>query len=329
MCEIGVALNLRTIHAVLACVLVSAAYSVSQTAPQAPDQSQTGQPSANNPSGAPEQAAPTAQPSSARPPDQPASPTQTKNTESQNAQGQNNDSQAAKDSGKPDAAKKDGAKSTTGTTPSSSNDRLFFALPNFLTVDANGKIIPLTAGQKFKVVARGAFDPVQIPWYGVLAGISQAENSEPGYGQGAEGYGKRWAAYAADGTIENFFVGAILPSIFRQDPRFFPSGQGSFVHRAGYAVSRIVITRGDSGRREFNISEVLGSAMSASISTYSYHPRDDRTIGNTASVWVSQMGYDAITIMLKEFWPDIRRKIKKQPKPVTSAVLSSVGEISH
>jgi hypothetical protein len=203
--------------------------------------------------------------------------------------------------------KSDAGKTTSGT----SNDRLFFALPNFLTVDKNGKIIPLTAGQKFKVVARGAFDPVQIPWYAILAGISQAENSEPGYGQGAEGYGKRWGAYAADGTIENFFVGAILPSIFRQDPRFFPSHEGSFAHRATYAISRIVVTRGDNGRREFNISEVLGSAISSSISTYSYHPRADRTIGNTASVWVSQMGYDAVTIMLKEFWPDIRRKLKK------------------
>ncbi len=211
-----------------------------------------------------------------------------------------------------------------------SNDRLFFALPNFLTVDKNGKIIPLTAGQKFKVVARGAFDPVQLPWYGILSAISQAEDSEPGYKQGWEGYGKRLGTYAADGTIENFMVGAVLPSIFHQDPRFFPSGQGSFVHRAGYAVSRIVITRGDSGRREFNVSEVLGSAMSSAISTYSYHPRrtflgeysdgtlkyaaSDRTLGNAASVWVSQMGYDAITIALKEFWPDIRRKVKKQPK---------------
>jgi hypothetical protein len=207
---------------------------------------------------------------------------------------------------------KGAASSTTSTSASStSNDRLFFALPNFLTVDANGKIIPLTAGQKFKVVARGAFDPVQIVWYGALSGISQAQNSEPGYGQGAEGYGKRYGAYAADGTIENFFVGAILPSLLRQDPRFFPKPDGSFVNRAEYAVSRIVVTRSDSGRKEFNFSEVFGSAIASAISTYSYHPRSDRTLGNTASVWVSQMGYDTITIVIKEFWPDIRRKLKK------------------
>ena len=216
---------------------------------------------------------------------------------------------------------------SSDTTTGTSKDRLFFALPNFLTVDANGKIIPLTASQKFKVVARGAFDPVQIVWYAALSGISQAENSEPGYGQGAEGYGKRYGAYAADGTIENFFVGAIFPSILHQDPRFFPKPQGSFFSRMTYAASRIVITRSDSGKREFNFSEVFGAAMASAISTNSYHPRrtfkgydamgvpqyyaSDRTLSNTASVWVSQMGYDAITIVLKEFWPDIRRKFKK------------------
>ncbi len=221
-----------------------------------------------------------------------------------------------------------GAKGDTAETSGTSKDRLFFALPNFLTVDANGKIIPLTAGQKFKVVAQGSFDPVQIVWYAALSGVSQAENSEPGYGQGAVGYGKRYGAYAADGTIENFFVGAILPSILHQDPRFFPKAEGSFISRASYAASRIVITRGDSSKRQFNYSEVFGSAIASAISTYSYHPRrtfnrfnsagvaeyypSDRTLGNTASVWGSQMGYDAITLVVKEFWPDLRRKMKKQ-----------------
>lgn len=230
-----------------------------------------------------------------------------------------------------DKDKKNGNGQTPGassdTSKGTSNDRLFFALPNFLTVDANGKIVPLTAGQKFKVVARGTFDPVQIVWYAALSGISQAENSEPGYGQGAEAYGKRYGAYAADGIIENFFVGAIFPAVLHQDPRFFPKPEGGFFSRAIYAASRIVITRSDSGKREFNFSEVFGAAMASAISTNSYHPRrtfrgynamgvpeyypSDRTLTNTASVWGSQMGYDAITLVVKEFWPDIRRKFKK------------------
>jgi hypothetical protein len=201
------------------------------------------------------------------------------------------------------------------TAEGTSKDRLFYALPNFLTLENAQDVPPLTTKEKFKVVAKGSFDPVQVVWYGFLAGISQAENSEPGFGQGAEGYGKRYGAYFADGTIENFFTGAILPSIFRQDPRYFQSGRGSFWNRTGYAISRIFITRADSGRNEFNVSEVFGSAISAGISTYSYHPKSDRTLSNTASVWGSQVGYDTITLVVKEFWPDIRRKIRKQPKP--------------
>jgi len=193
-----------------------------------------------------------------------------------------------------------------------SKDRLGFVLPNFLTVENAGKIPPLTAKQKFAVVARGSFDWAQYPWYGFLSGISQAENSEPGYGQGAEGYGKRYGAAWADGTIENFWTGAILPSLLRQDPRFYQKGKGGFWHRTGYAMSRIVVTRSDSGNNQFNFSEIFGSAISASISTYSYHPRAEKTLRNTASVWGTQVGYDTLTLVVKEFWPDIRRKLRKK-----------------
>ena len=193
--------------------------------------------------------------------------------------------------------------------PATSNDRLFFALPNFLTLENADQVPPLTTKQKFAVVTRSSFDYIQVPWYVFLAGISQAENSEPGYGQGAAGYGKRFGAAAADGTIENYWTSAILPSVFHQDPRFFQSGKGGFWRRTGYAMSRIVITRSDAGTNQFNVSEVFGSAIAAGISTYSYHPHADKTLSNTASVWGSQIGYDTVTIVLKEFWPDIRRKI--------------------
>jgi hypothetical protein len=201
--------------------------------------------------------------------------------------------------------------------PATSNDRLFFALPNFLSVENAGKIPPLTTKQKFAVVTRSSFDYIQIPWYAFLAGVSQAENSEPGYGQGAAGYGERFGSAAADGTIENYLTSAVLPSVFHQDPRFYQLGKGGFWHRAFYAMSRTVVTRSDSGSSQFNVSEVFGSALAASISTYSYHPHADKTLSNTASVWGSQIAYDTATIVLKEFWPDIRRKLThKNSTPV-------------
>ena len=286
-------------HFALVCLLIAAPFCVAQSAPNpgTPDANQSAPPTTGQ---TPEPAPPPAKPS-----DQTQS--QDKNAHSS----------------------RDGKNGESGT----SKDRLFFALPNFLTLENAGQVPPLTAGQKFKVVAKGSFDPIQIVWYGALSGISQAENSEPGFGQGAEGYGKRYGAYAADGTIENFFVGAILPSVLHQDPRYFQSGHGSFFDRSGYSVSRIFVTRTDSGHNQFNFSEIVGSAIAAGISTYSYHPgrtllqtahgptytTSDRTLKNTASVWGSQVGYDTITLVVKEFWPDIRRKLKKQSSSQSSS----------
>jgi hypothetical protein len=227
---------------------------------------------------------------------------------------------AQKQSGTADQDKTGSNTNTPADTKSgTSNDRLFYTLPNFLTLENSGQVPPLTTKQKFGVVARGSFDYVEIPWYGFLAGISQAENSEPGYGQGAAGYGKRYGAAAADGTIENFMTGAILPSLLKEDPRFYQSSSGGFLHRTGYAVSRIFVTRTDRGTEEFNYSEIFGSAISAGISTYSYHPHADKTLANTASVWGTEVGYDTITIVVKEFWPDIRRMIshKRQSETAT------------
>jgi hypothetical protein len=209
--------------------------------------------------------------------------------------------------------KKGGNQQTVG-----SNDRLFYALPNFQTVDTAEQLPPLTAGQKFKLQARSQFDYFEIPWYGILAGFSQARNTSAGYGQGAAGYGKRYASEWGDGTIENFMVAAVFPSALRQDPRYYVLGKGSFWHRAGYAISRIVVTRSDSGRAEFNASQIFGSAVAAGISTYSYHPRDERTLPNAASVWGTQIGLDTFTQGVKEFWPDIHRRFsRKRQQPTT------------
>ena len=221
---------------------------------------------------------------------------------------------SSKDQSKAGNKSKADPKAAESPQSGTSSDRLFYALPNFLTIENASQLPPLTSWQKLKVVTRSSFDYVEYPWYGALAGIGQGENSEPGYGQGAAGYAKRYGASFADGTIENFMTGAILPALLREDPRFYQSAKGTFLHRTGYAISRIFITRTDSGHERFNFSEVLGSALSAGISTYSYHPRADRTLANSASVWGTLVGYDTLTIVVKEFWPDMRRKLSHKPQ---------------
>jgi hypothetical protein len=191
------------------------------------------------------------------------------------------------------------------------NDRIFWALPNYLTVENAKQTPPLTRGQKFKLVALGTFDPVEFPYVGVLALIDQAENQDPSFGQGFRGYGKRFGAAFADTMGENFMVGAIVPSLLHQDPRYFRSGKGGFWRRAGYAASRIFITRTDSGKNQFNYSEWAGSAVAAALSN-TYHPPHDRTALNSANIWLTQLWGDAVSFEVKEFWPDIRRKLHKK-----------------
>jgi len=214
-----------------------------------------------------------------------------------------------------------------GKVAGTSNDRLFYTLPNFLTLQGAQHLPPMRAKDKFKVVPRSTFDYVEYPWWGLLAAINQADNNEPAFGQGWAAYGKRYATTAGDSMVENFMVGAVFSSTLRQDPRFYQSDKGGFMRRAGYAASRMVVTRGDSGHTQFNFSEIFGSATAAAISTYGYHPRStflstptnphmfvpsDRTLSNAARVWRSQLTLDTITIMIKEFWPDIHRKLSRK-----------------
>jgi hypothetical protein len=195
----------------------------------------------------------------------------------------------------------------TGT----SKDRLFWTLPNFLTVEDEEDLPQLTSGQKFKVVGRSLIDPSEFVLIGFVAGLGQASNSNPTYGQGAEGYGKRYATAYADNAIENFMASAVLPSLLHQDPRYYPLGHGGFLKRTRHAISRVWITRSDSGQSQFNYSEVFGAGMAAAISTYGYHAAQERDAGTVVSVWGTQIGWDVGTYMLKEFWPDLRRKHHK------------------
>ena len=191
------------------------------------------------------------------------------------------------------------------------NDRLFGILPNYLTVENEAKVPSLTSKGKFKLVAKNAFDPAIYPFIGFLALISQAQDSEPEFGQGAAGYGRRYGAAFGDATIGSFMTGAVSPSIFKQDPRYFQLVRGGFKRRAFYSVSRIFVTRTDSGHNQFNSSEIFGNLVAAGISNV-YHPAQDRGFVNTLSIWGSDTGWDAMSNLAQEFWPDVHRWLKRK-----------------
>jgi hypothetical protein len=189
------------------------------------------------------------------------------------------------------------------------DDRIFFALPNLLTVENASSLPPLTTRQKFKTVAEGCFDPVEIAFMGTEAGIDQADNANPSYRQGMLGYSKRFGTDYADAIIGNFGTGAIFPTLLRQDPRYYQMGTGSFLRRFTHAAGRVLITRGDSGKTQFNFSEFLGNGLAAGLSN-AYHPAP-HTLASSADVLGTQVLMDALGYELKEFWPDIHRFLKR------------------
>ena len=175
----------------------------------------------------------------------------------------------------------------------------------------NGKQVPpLTTGQKYHEAIRESFDYVDYAWYGFLAGLSQTNNGDPGYGGGARGYAKRYSAGFADGTIENLLTSAVFSALLHEDPRYYQLGTGGAWRRMGYSISRTVVTRTDDGRERFSYSEILGSGLAAVLSN-AYHASRDRGAAPTMSTWLSLVAYDTGQTVVREFWPDIHRKISK------------------
>ena len=191
--------------------------------------------------------------------------------------------------------------------------RMFWLLPSYGMVEAGKQPPPLSPGQKFKLASE-YINPYTFVFVAAEAGINQARNHPSDYGQGAEGYGKRYGAGLADGLTDGLFVTGVYPTIFRQDPRYYRLGDGSFSHRAEYAVTRILVARQDSGRKAFNISEILGSFSSAALAV-TYYPQSERDFSDVAQRAGIQFAFDAGFDLLKEFYPEIERKFfRRKPK---------------
>jgi hypothetical protein len=155
--------------------------------------------------------------------------------------------------------------------------RLLGVIPNFYTTYSYDTA-PLTLGQKFRFAVRGTFDPVSMLGVGFGAGIEQATNAFPGYGQGAAGYAKRFAAKFADGRNSDFLTHAVFPSLLHQDPRYYYQGSGSVKSRLAHAIGSAFFTRTDTGLTAPNYSYLLGDVSAAALSNL-YYPRASRGAG--------------------------------------------------
>jgi Carboxypeptidase regulatory-like domain len=155
--------------------------------------------------------------------------------------------------------------------------RVLGFIPNFY-VSYVPNAAPLNTRQKFELAWKSTVDPVTFGITGAIAGIQQANNQFDEYGQGAQGYGKRYGASYADLVTSTFIGGAILPSLLKQDPRYFYKGTGSKRSRAFYAIANSVICKGDNGRWQVNYSAIIGGLAAGGISNL-YYPANDRGAG--------------------------------------------------
>lgn len=182
--------------------------------------------------------------------------------------------------------------------------RILWIIPNYRSVSANTQLPPLALKNKFWLATQDSFDYSSFIVAGMLAGSAQAKNSTPEFRQGAAGYGRYYWHLFADQAVGNYFTEAIVPAATRQDPRYYTLGHGGFFRRTGYGVSRLLITRTDSGGRSFNFSEIIGNGAGAGVSNF-YYPGRERTWTKTGQKWLTQVALDGVFNVLKEFWPDI------------------------
>jgi hypothetical protein len=189
--------------------------------------------------------------------------------------------------------------------------RILGIIPNFRAVSADEHLPPQTVKEKFIGTTKQSFDYSAVIFAGVLAGVAQAEGNVPAFHQGAAGYGRYYWHNFVDQTDENYWVQFILPAALHQDSRYYTLGRGGFVKRAGYAFSRIFITRTDSGGKAFNVSEIAGAGTAAGIS-YLYYPASEKTWTKTGQRWFLNVGIDGGTYLFQEFWPNINAAVFHQ-----------------
>jgi len=190
--------------------------------------------------------------------------------------------------------------------------RVFGVIPNFY-VSYIPNAAPLASKQKFQLAWRSTIDPVNFVLTGAIAGVQQADNTFSGYGQGAQGYAKRYGASYADFAIGTFIGSAILPSLLKQDPRYFYKGTGTVRSRVFYALANSVICKGDNGHWQPNYSSILGSLAAGGISN-AYYPAQNRDgAGLTFENALIGIGETAATNLLQEFV--IRKLTPNAPDP--------------
>ena len=204
--------------------------------------------------------------------------------------------------------------------------RLLGVMPQFQVV-MNGQAVPLSGGQKWKLALHSAIDPFYIGWAIVIGGgYGELVGNNNGYGWNAHGYFKRVGANYADNVNGALVGNALLPQLLHQDPRYFRKGTGPIFRRFLYAAGSTVICKGDNGKWQPNVSNVLGNYISGAISN-SYYPANERGVALTLENGTSVTLFGALGGQILEFGPDLARLAhrKKKALPPVSPPAPAAG----
>jgi len=190
--------------------------------------------------------------------------------------------------------------------------RIFWIIPNYRTSPSLHPYKPLTPTEKFKIATEDSFDRGTAALALLFGGEAQLTNATPAFGQGVKGYARYLGTSYADFVIGDMMTEAIYPVMLHQDPRYFRRGTGSTWSRLASAAGQIFWTHTDSDHTRFNFSEIIGNSTAVAIST-TYYP-NNRTAADAVSKLGGQLGVDMAANILKEFWPDISRKLSRKQR---------------
>lgn len=177
---------------------------------------------------------------------------------------------------------------------------------------------PLDSWQKFKLAANNSISFSTISVASLAAAYGQAINSPSGYGQGGEGYGKRFGADLARAASDNIFGTFLVASLLHEDPRFYVKHNLSFKQSVKYSAVRVLMTRNDRGERAVNFAGLLGPMAGEALAN-TYYPEGDRSIGNTFIRYSSDLGWRFGGNLLRQYWPKINKKLRLAPPIAESA----------
>jgi hypothetical protein len=190
------------------------------------------------------------------------------------------------------------------------HQRVMGVMATFNTT-TNKDALPLSPGQKFRLFFKSSTDPWPFLLAGVVSGIGQADDSYPEWGQGAQGYAKRYGAAYSDAFIGNFFGNALLPVVLHEDPRYFQMGTGNATKRFLWAASSTFWCKRDNGHWGPNYANVGGNLIGAAIAR-TYYPASERTVGDTIQDGLTVSAEGIVGSEVIEFWPDIARHHKRK-----------------